>query len=464
MQPSTTEKHAYSDLSVATSTAAETRATFARDFGWLVEGRVQGVARPANLSELVALVVRANQAGLTLTPRSAGNSQSGQSVPLDGWSLDLSALDEVSEVNTARAVIKVGPSATWRKVLNATLAHGLVPRVMPLNLDLTVGGTLSAGGIGSTSHTEGASVWNVEQLEVVTGGGDVVLTSAEQEPRLFAATLGGVGRVGIISAAWLRLRPARARVRTHYLMYEDLSAMLDDQRSLAQRGAAVHLEGFCAATVMGLRKGPNQRRAPLALWSYGLHVSVEHDGTPPPEDALAGLRFARRLHDEDDSVAEFSARYDVRFEAMRLTGADRQLHPWFECLVPFEAAKELVPKALSMLPMFFGDGHRLTCVADCKLPVATAFPQLKNAVAFAVLPMGIPQALREPALGALRAVNDLFVSAGGRRYVSGWLFGWDEAAQRAHYGALYDTMAEAKRTYDPNQVLSSVLFPRLTVR
>ncbi len=310
-----------STIGIPFTSDANTRAQAAQDFGHLIEGHATCVTKPTNAGQVVTLLRHANAHGLTVTPRGGGNSQSGQSVPQDGLSLDLTALDFVDTVDADAALVRVGAGATWRKVLGLTLKHGLVPRVMPLNLDLTVGGTLSAGGIGSTSHLEGAAAWHVAELEVVTGVGELVIAGPEREPELYGAVLGGVGRVAVMTAARLKLRPTASHVRTYFLAYDDLDALLDDQRSLSLRRAVAHMEGFCAATVMGLRKGPNQRRAPLALWSYGLHVSIEHDEhEPSSEGVLDGLHFSRRLHVEDDLVADFAARYDVRFEAMRVTG------------------------------------------------------------------------------------------------------------------------------------------------
>jgi FAD/FMN-containing dehydrogenase len=50
-----------------------------------------------------------------------------------------------------------------------------LPAVVPLNLDLTVGGTVSAGGIGATSHTHGPVVSNVSEITAVTGSGRSVV-------------------------------------------------------------------------------------------------------------------------------------------------------------------------------------------------------------------------------------------------------------------------------------------------
>ena len=49
---------------------------------------------------------------------------------------------------------------------------GRLPRVLVDIAEATVGGTLSAGGLGTTSHRHGMQIAQVEQLEVVTGTGE----------------------------------------------------------------------------------------------------------------------------------------------------------------------------------------------------------------------------------------------------------------------------------------------------
>jgi FAD/FMN-containing dehydrogenase len=61
-----------------------------------------------------------------------------------------------------------------------TLAHRLTPPVFTDYLELSVGGTLSAGGIGGTSPRFGGQVDNVAELEVVTGAGERMVCSPHQ--------------------------------------------------------------------------------------------------------------------------------------------------------------------------------------------------------------------------------------------------------------------------------------------
>jgi cytokinin dehydrogenase len=335
---------------------------------------------------------------------------------------------------------------------------GLVPPVVPLNLDLSVGGTLSVGGFGSSSHRYGAAVSNVAQLAVVDGEGTLTRCTPTHQRELFDAVLGGLGRCGVIASATLTLVPAPARVKTWFLAYDDLAALLEDQRTLAARTQVDHLEALCSATLHGLHLGSNARRVPLTSWTYCLQVSSGFDADAPSEDLLEGLGFRRVLHHEQTDAKEFSTRYDGRFRMMRLTGADRQPHPWLECVVPHAVAADVIPRALALLPSFLGDLHRVFRVAERDHPRSLVFPASADLVAFAVLPIGVPPALLGDAQTALKAVEELLLSVGGKRYLSGWLQGWNSQTFEAHFGSHFGAWKRARDHYDPRHVFTSRLF------
>lgn len=409
---------------VRAHTAAAARDEASQDFGRVARGDAFGVLCPQSTEQVRRIIEFARERGLALTARGGGMSQSGQSIPRGGLSLDLRAMCDLAEPDRDRMSVVCGPGATWRQLLSRLLPIGMIPRVVPLNLDLTVGGTLSAGGFGSTSHRYGPVVSNTVCATVVTELAERVECGPERERAVFDRVLGGVGEHGVIVGAELALRRAPPRVRTFYLAYDDFETMIRDQRALSEGSRADHVEGFSSSTFHGLRKAPNGRRQPLVSWSYGLHVSVEHDANAAPssEEILHGLRPTKLMHVEDDTSESFAARYDVRFEAMRATGTWDLAHPWLECVLPWEAGLEIVPRALALLPAFLGDGHRLFVVADSDRPTSLAFPAKGPFLSFAVLPMGVPRALLDAALGSLKAVHDMALSAGGTRYRSGWLF------------------------------------------
>jgi cytokinin dehydrogenase len=438
---------------------AASSAAAASDFGGLVTGVVGAIAIPRTIEALAAVVAAANRHGVQLTPRGLGYSQSGQSIPKCGVTLDTRRFAD-TEIDAEDCLVHCGAGVTWRALLAAAARHGLAPTVMPLNLDLTVGGTLSAGGMGSTSHRFGLAVSSVVAIHVVTGGAEQVVATTTENRELYDAVLGGIGQFGILCTITMRLRRLLPMTRTYCLLYDDFATLLEDEQHLMELPWCTHIEGFASAAIQGMRRSADGRRVPFARWFGGLHMSTEFEPSAPPDDDafLHDLRFRELLHIEDNDSVEYAARYDGRFAMMRATGAWQQIHPWLECVLPYDGALAFLRDVMPSLPLLLGDGHRIMPIANRSRPAFVMMPGAPM-IGIAVLPAGIPKAFEPAALGALRELDQWVRTVGGKRYLSGWLFEPDEAAWRAHYGDAYDEWRAAKRLFDPRNVLGSTLRP-----
>jgi cytokinin dehydrogenase len=438
--------------------APEAREAAERDFGRLVRRDALHVFAPRSIAEVERIVAFANQRGLKLTPRGRGMSLGGQSIPAAGVSLDLSRLNDVDPPDVAARSLRCSAGTTWRDAVAITAAAGLIPKVVPLNLDLTVGGLLSVAGVGATSHTYGTASACVRELEVVTGGGRRVVCSETRERAVYDASLAGLGRAALILRADIELRPCQPNTRTFYLLFDELPPWLAAQRALIAAGRADYLEGFCTPCIQGLRRGPRALRTPFARWFYALHVTVEWGARgPEAEEVLAGLSAFRLVHLEDGSTAEFAARYDPRFAAMRRSGAWTQPHPWVEAFVSGNELAELLPEILALYPLAFGDGPRLLFVERERTPPYLSMPAAPEVACCALLPTGIPPHLLDDTLEAFRAIHGLIVAAGGKRVLSGWTTMMDQPALDAHYGERALEWAAARSSLDPSGVLDSPL-------
>jgi cytokinin dehydrogenase len=441
---------------VAIDASPEALTAAREDFGHMVRGNPRGVVRPRDVSELAAVVREARARSVKLTPRGGGLGQSGQSVASSGLTLELGRLATVGEPDLTRRTIRVGPGASWRAIAARTAPLGLLPPVMPLNLDLTVGGTLSAGGFGSSSHRFGIVASHVAGATVVTGSGEPVRCGPREERALFDAVFGGLGRVGVIAEVELQLRSAAPRVRTVVARYSDLDGLLADAWRLQSNPSVAHLELSCHGPVVGLRAIDDLRR-PHIDWSFCLHVGVEAEPEGPAHPVISDGLAGSVLYSDEDGILGHASRYEQRHAFMRATGAWAGRHPWFEVILPSSTASSAIRGALERLPPFFGDGHRILLFADTDRPRSVAFPDEGPAVGFAVLPAVIPEACLDAAVAALRAVHASCIEAGGKRYGSGWLFEPGPEDWRRHYGAAYAELCEADLRYDPAALFESRL-------
>ncbi|GAA1876221.1 FAD-binding protein [Actinomadura bangladeshensis] len=287
-----------------------------RDFGGIVERSPARIVRPASPEEVAAAVRDAAAQGLEAVPRGTGHSTFGQSLTT-GVSLDLRGLAGVHEVGERHA--SAGAGTTWREVLAATLPLGLTPPVLTDHLDMTVGGTISAGGIGGTSHVHGTQADNVLALDVATGG-RVLTCSPTERPELFDAVRGGLGRHGIITRATLGLVQAPERVLSCTIPCRDATDLLRVQSETR----ADYISGRVKPSDGGWRF---EAKAVL----YG------DDGEPPPgtteTESLAYLDFADRMRPD---VAELVA-----------LGEWARPHPWAMVFLPAHRARAVIESTLA---------------------------------------------------------------------------------------------------------------------
>ncbi|GAA2610549.1 FAD-binding protein [Actinomadura fulvescens] len=281
-----------------------------RDCGGMIERAPREVLRPASARE-VASAVRAARTGVVA--RGHGHSAEGQSLT-DGLVLDMRGLASVHEVGADRVTVDAG--ATWRQLLDTTLPYARTPPVLTDYLDLTIGGTLSAGGIGGASHVHGTQAANVLALDVVTPDGELVSCSASRRAGLFDSVRAGMGRHGIITRATLRLVPAPGRVLSCKAGYPSAAELIEAQR----RVRADHVSGQAKANGYELK-------------------AVVYEGTRPP----AGLDPSEV---EELPYRDFADRMRPDVEALRSAGEWERPHPWATMLLPASRAAAFIEAAL----------------------------------------------------------------------------------------------------------------------
>ena len=307
-------------------------AAAAEDFGHLVHHRPVAVLRAGSVDDVVRIVRHARLAGLRVVPRGAGHTTYGQAQVAGGVVVDLRDLDRIQAVADGRA--SVGAGTTWRAVVERTMAAGFTPPVLPDYLDLTVGGTLSAGGISGSSFRWGAQIDNVDELVVVTGAGDVVRCSADTEAELFGAVLGGFGRAGIIVSATIRLVAAPAAVEVWRLPYGDPAAMAAALRVFASDGRFDYILGIVTPAESG-------------GWEASIEAAVgAGQATPPvPPGSECEVR----------SFAEWVRRVDEPVGVLRELGLWDAPHPWLDLFVGESAVDRLLAEVLGT-PVLRGVG------------------------------------------------------------------------------------------------------------
>ncbi|HEY7225799.1 MAG TPA: FAD-binding oxidoreductase [Micromonosporaceae bacterium] len=134
--------------------------------------------------------------------------------------LDVSGLDGVLSVDPVTRTAHVQGMTTYETLVDATLAHGLMPLVVPQLKTITLGGAVAGLGIESSSFRNGLPHESVRELEVLTGDGRVVVASETNEhANLFRAFPNSYGTLGYSLRLVIELEPVKPYVRLRHLRF-----------------------------------------------------------------------------------------------------------------------------------------------------------------------------------------------------------------------------------------------------
>lgn len=153
--------------------------TASLDFGRILFNSPSAVLRPQSpqdISLLLSFLSASSFSRVTVAARGAGHSVHGQAQALDGIVIEMDSLPRSIEIHKKSegegellSYADVSGGALWIELLRESLKLGLAPRSWTDYLYLTIGGTLSNGGISGQTFKHGPQISNVLQLEVVTG-------------------------------------------------------------------------------------------------------------------------------------------------------------------------------------------------------------------------------------------------------------------------------------------------------
>ncbi|GJX34502.1 cytokinin dehydrogenase 3-like protein [Tanacetum coccineum] len=327
------------------------------DFGKLFQEIPFAVFYPCTISDLAHLIKSSytSSSPFKIAARGRGHSVGGQAMAKDGVVVEMASLNSGIRVCWSEDLGfygDVGGEQLWIDVLRTTLEYGLAPVSWTDYLYLSVGGTLSNGGISGQSFLHGPQISNVHEMDIITGKGDFVTCSKSMNPDLFYAVLGGLGQFGIITRARIVLQKAPKRVKWVRMIYEDFATFTKDQEHLISLNQGPnYVEG---SLIMKKSPANNWRSSFFSILDeakvnslaskhgvvYSLEVVKYYDESniqtinEDLDEMFKGLRFKTRfIYKKDVSFVDFLNR--VRIEELKLhsKGLWDVCHPWLNLFV-----------------------------------------------------------------------------------------------------------------------------------
>lgn len=183
----------------------------------------------------------------------------------DAPGLDVAGLDGVIAIDPVARTADVQGMCTYERLVDETLAHGLVPTVVPQLRTITLGGAVTGLGIESTSLRLGLPHEAVLEMDVLTGDGQIVTATPDNEhAALFAAFPNSYGSLGYAVRLRIALERAPRQVRLRHVRFDRAAAAAEAIAEIADTGS---WDAETVDAIDGTAFSPDEVYLTLARWA-----------------------------------------------------------------------------------------------------------------------------------------------------------------------------------------------------
>lgn len=204
-----------------------------------VKGNSIAAVIPSNLDELVKIVKFASSNHISLNLHGGGSSVTGASMPSGGLVVDLTAMNQILEIDESNLTVTIQAGARLKDIENKLNAKGFTLSQFPQSMDLaTLGGYISTMGTGQYSTLRGSIEDVVLRNEVVLSTGQIIWTKKRDSPRssmgpdLAQLFIGAEGAFGIITATELKMEKLPKHVWKAVYGFDSFESAINASRSL----------------------------------------------------------------------------------------------------------------------------------------------------------------------------------------------------------------------------------------
>lgn len=271
----------------------------------------------------------------------------------DGPGLDVSGLDGVIAIDPVAHTADVQGMCTYERLVDETLAHGLMPTVVPQLRTITLGGAVTGLGIESTSLRLGLPHEAVLEMDVLTGSGEIVTATPDNEhAELFAAFPNSYGSLGYAVRLRIALEPAPSQVRLRHVRF---ASVVDAAKAITEIADEGTWDGVAVDAVDGTAFTPDEVYLTLAQFTDDVGATSDYTGQEV---------FYRSIRERDEDVLtihDYLWRWDT---------------DWFWCSAAFGAQHPLVRRVWPRRWRRSDVYHRIVAL-DSKVGISRVLDRVK---------------------------------------------------------------------------------------
>ncbi len=189
--------------------------------------------RPTRAEEIFEIFCLAEKNGLTVTARGAGRSYNDAALNGGGIVLDLTAMNQILEWDSASGVVRCEPGVTLEQLWQCVEPNGWWPPVVSGTMKTTLGGCLGANIHGKNNFKRGTIGEHVLEFTAMLPGGELVTCTPEKNADLFYSMISGLGMLGIFTSITLQMKRVESGLLEVHAwpahdLQEQLSLLLDN--------------------------------------------------------------------------------------------------------------------------------------------------------------------------------------------------------------------------------------------
>lgn len=441
------------------------------DFGAVFSSTPIGVANPKNCDELMQVIKYCYDNNISVISRGMSHSASGQCLSKNGVVIDTKMLNKIHDFNFDGKVgkITVDAGVTWEKLVKYTLQHGAAPEVLTDWQKLTVGGTISTGGLGFMSHQSGIQADLIIEMDVVTGSGELLTCSNEQNVELFNLVRGGLGQYGVIAKLTIKLIKAPKKMHVSKMLISDTRVFHQTISEHVKSGVYSCIHSFLIPhkqsefikkfgfSAYELYKNEFELLENSGSFSYFVElVQYQYDS----EFTLAKPIDNKFYYYEQDDFFEYVTKEPPLISTQKEKG--RTSHPELAVFIAASKFEEFMKDFLMQHnDEDMGDGPVLIMPITANNIKESAFVGLQTDFYFiGILRNAYPNT--EENIKTLTKLNEKIyqkaLALNGKRYPCDSLaFPASKAEWQIHYGDKWEDIVQGKAKYDPKYTLKSLL-------
>ena len=402
--------------------------------------------------------------------RGLGRSYGDQAVNEDKYVAICTKLDRFLRWDGEEGILECEAGVSLEEIISTFGPKGWLPMVCPGTKYVTIGGAIANDIHGKAHHIDGSFVNCVLSFTILLADGSIVNVSRTENVDLFWANFGGLGLLGVILTARLKLRKIETTYfRQKSIKIKDLDHMLEalDQYDRDYNYSVAWIDALAKGNKLGsgvltLGNAAKLNELPEKLKASPLKLHAAGKLAVPfflPSFALNGLTV--RMLNRVIAFVQNSPKEFVHYEKFFFPldainnwnkGYGKRGFIQYQFVIPEDNGRNNLREILEMIAISgctpflnvfkrMGEGQGILSFPFKGYTLAIDFPVTKNLLAFT------------PKLDAK------VLSAGGRLYL-----GKDALLQESTFKAMYPRYEEwlvIKRKYDPGNRFTSNISRRL---